>query len=53
MLETGLGRDATLISLGGGVICDMGGFFSLYFYARYKPNTNPNNILAQGELQLG
>mgnify|MGYP001289906265 CR=1 FL=1 len=31
MLEAGFGRDATLISLGGGVICDMGGFAASIF----------------------
>ena len=53
MLEAGLGRDATLISLGGGVICDMGGFAASIFMRGINLIQIPTTLLAQVDASVG
>ena len=53
MLEAGLGRDATLISLGGGVICDMGGFAASIFMRGINLIQVPTTLLAQVDASVG
>ena len=53
MLEAGFGRDATLISLGGGVICDMGGFAASIFMRGINLIQIPTTLLAQVDASVG
>jgi len=53
MLEEGFGRDATLISLGGGVICDIGGFTASIFMRGINLIQVPTTLLAQVDASVG
>jgi len=53
LLENGFGRDATLISLGGGVVCDTTGFVASIFMRGVNLIQIPTTLLAQVDASVG
>ena len=53
LLENGFGRDATLISLGGGVVCDITGFVASVFMRGVNVIQIPTTLLAQVDASVG
>jgi len=53
LLENGFGRDATLISLGGGVVCDITGFVASIFMRGISFIQIPTTLLAQVDASVG
>ena len=53
LLENGFGRDATLISLGGGVVCDITGFVASIFMRGVNVIQIPTTLLAQVDASVG
>ena len=53
LLENGFGRDATLISLGGGVVCDITGFVASVFMRGVSFIQIPTTLLAQVDASVG
>jgi len=53
LLENGFGRDATLISLGGGVVCDITGFVASVFMRGVSVIQIPTTLLAQVDASVG
>lgn len=53
MLARGLGRDTTVVALGGGVVCDLAGFVAAT-YARGVPIVHvPTSLLAMVDASIG
>lgn len=53
LLQNGFGRDATLISLGGGVVCDITGFVASVFMRGVSVIQIPTTLLAQVDASVG
>jgi len=53
MFENGLDRQSLLINLGGGVICDMGGFAASTFMRGIDFINIPTTLLAQADASVG
>ena len=53
LLENGFGRDTTLISLGGGVVCDITGFVASVFMRGVSFIQIPTTLLAQVDASVG
>ena len=53
LLQNGFGRDATLISLGGGVVCDITGFVASIFMRGVSVIQIPTTLLAQVDASVG
>ena len=53
LLVNGFGRDATLISLGGGVVCDITGFVASVFMRGVSVIQIPTTLLAQVDASVG
>ena len=53
MFESGLDRQSLLINLGGGVICDMGGFAASTFMRGIEFINIPTTLLAQVDASVG
>ena len=53
LLQNGFGRDATLISLGGGVVCDITGFVASVFMRGVSIIQIPTTLLAQVDASVG
>jgi len=53
LIEKGFTRDATLISLGGGMICDLVGFCASVYFRGVKLLHIPTSLLAQVDASIG
>jgi len=53
LLQNSFGRDATLISLGGGVVCDITGFVASIFMRGVSVIQIPTTLLAQVDASVG
>ena len=53
MFELGLDRKSLLINLGGGVVCDIGGFSASTFMRGIEFNNIPTTLLAQVDASIG
>jgi 3-dehydroquinate synthase len=52
-LEAGLGRDSTIIALGGGVVCDLAGFVAATFMRGVPVVHVPTTLLAMIDASIG
>lgn len=53
MLESGMGRDSTVIALGGGVVCDLAGFVAATFMRGVPVVHIPTTLLAMIDASIG
>lgn len=53
MIEAGLGRDALLVALGGGVIGDLGGFVASVYLRGIEWINIPTTLVAQVDAAIG
>ena len=53
MLENNFSRKSLVISLGGGVICDMGGYISATYMRGIEFIQVPTSLLAQVDASVG